>query len=161
MDVRAFEPGDAQQVAALIRRALREVNSADYSPEVIASLCEYFAPDTLCEFMLRRDVLVAVVDGAVVGTASIEEGVVYTVFVHPQYHGRGIGTRLVKEIEGLAMALGHSTIRIPASVTAVGFYTKLGYREIERVQKEDAGINVIMEKSLPMKPGTENEPASP
>jgi GNAT superfamily N-acetyltransferase len=149
IDIRAFKPDDAQQVASLIRKALREVNSADYPPEVITSLCDHFAPETLCELALRRDVLVAVVDGAVVGTASIEESVVYTVFVHPQYHGRGIGTRLMKEIEELAVALGYSVIRTPASLTAVGFYTKLGYHEIERIQTEDPGLNVIMEKRLP------------
>lgn len=148
IDIRVFEPDDAQQVAALIRKALREVNSADYPPEVITSLCDYFVPETLCELTLRREVLVAMVDGVIVGTASIEESVVYTVFVHPQYHGRGIGTRLMKEIEGLAVAHGHSVVRTPASVSAVGFYTKLGYREIERIQTEDSGLNVIMEKRL-------------
>jgi GNAT superfamily N-acetyltransferase len=148
IDIRAFKPDDAQQVAVLIQKALREVNSADYPPEVITSLCDHFAPETLRELALRRDVLVAVVDGAVVGTASIEESAVYTVFVHPQYHGRGIGTRLMKEIEELAMALGYSAIRTPASVTAVGFYTKLGYQEIERIQTENSGLNVIMEKRL-------------
>jgi GNAT superfamily N-acetyltransferase len=150
IDIRAFEPDDAQQVAALIRKALREVNSADYPPEVITSLCDHFAPETLRELALRRDVLVAEVDGAVVGTVSIEEGVVYTVFVRPQYHGRGIGTRLMKEIEGLAMTLGYSVIRTPASVSAVGFYAKLGYQEVERIETEDSGLNIIMEKRLPM-----------
>jgi ribosomal protein S18 acetylase RimI-like enzyme len=55
----------------------------------------------------------------------------------------------MKEIEELAVALGYSVIRTPASLTAVGFYKKLGYQEIERIQTEDSGLNVIMEKRLP------------
>jgi GNAT superfamily N-acetyltransferase len=152
-EIRAFEPSDAQQVAALIQKALREVNSADYPAEVITWLCDHFSPEMLCELMARRDVLVAVVDGVAVGTASIEEDVAYTVFVDPRYHGRGIGTRLMQEIEGLATALGYCAIRVPASVSAVGFYTKLGYREIERIETEHAGLNVIVEKRLPTQPG--------
>jgi GNAT superfamily N-acetyltransferase len=52
---------------------------------------------------------------------------VRAVFVHPAFHGRGLGARLVGAVEALIAAAGRRRILVPAALNAVGFYQRLGY----------------------------------
>lgn len=65
------------------------------------------------------------------GWAPLEEpggaAVVRAVFVHPAWHGRGLGARLVRAVEAAIAGAGRSRILVPAALNAVGFYQHLGY----------------------------------
>lgn len=45
----------------------------------------------------------------------------------PEYQGSGIGTSIIQTLEQDEFFLRASRIEIPASITAVDFYKKMGY----------------------------------
>ena len=52
------------------------------------------------------------------------------VVVLPEYRGRHLGSRVIKEAESWIKELGYQEIRIDSRIEAVGFYEKLGYKLI-------------------------------
>jgi GNAT superfamily N-acetyltransferase len=146
--IRRFVPQDAEQISNVIRRALLEVNSRDYPQSVITRLYEHFTPERICEISKTREIYVALDNELILGTASRKDDTIYTVFVHPEYHGRGIGTSLMHHVEQLARMSGYSSTKVPASVTSVGFYEQMGYQKVMEVRTEEAGLNIIMTKNL-------------
>lgn len=146
--IRRFQTDDAEEVSNLIRWTLIEVNSVDYPRAVITNQVHAFTAEKICDLAARREVYVIAQDGKLLGTASLEEDVIYTVFVLPAHQGRGIGTRLMKHLEERAQTQGHTLITVPSSTTAYAFYEKLGYRAVREVYSDEAGLNIIMEKEL-------------
>jgi GNAT superfamily N-acetyltransferase len=90
----------------------------------------------------------------VVGTASLDnfgsaespDYYAVTVFVLPESHGQGVGTQLMEAVESKARELGAEKITVRASITAKGFYQKLGYRFRDGVEELDDHGTYIMEK---------------
>lgn len=74
------------------------------------------------------------------------------VFVAPEASGSGIGRGLMKRVERSANAAGRSRLLLWSSLNAVGFYERLGYRQIKSVRWPVAeGIEMehrLMEKRL-------------
>jgi predicted N-acetyltransferase YhbS len=148
MIIRKFREEDAKKVSYIIRRCLREINSADYSPEVIKSLCHFLRPTQLIRNMKDRAIFVAVDNGKVVGTASLKKNTVYTVFVNPSIHKKGIGTKLMNKVEDLAKKNGYKEVKVPSGYTSVGFYKKIGYKKIKVVRKKGHADTIEMKKRL-------------
>ncbi len=145
--IRRFAPGDAATVAALIHRCLREVNSRDYCADIIDRMCAHFDADRLTTLAAQREMFVAERDG-IVGTVSRDGNKVYTMFIRPDTAGHGIGRLLMRHIESLAAAEGFPFMEAGASITAHGFYQRLGYVDV-RTSDTDFGLNFILRRPLP------------
>ncbi|BCY12163.1 GNAT family N-acetyltransferase [Actinoplanes sp. L3-i22] len=145
--IRLFQDEDAPTVAELIGRCLREVNSRDYPAELIERMCAHFDPPRIRELAGQREMFVAVDDG-VLATVSRDGNKVYTMFVDPAAHGRGLGRLLMGHIEGLAAADGFDHMETGASITGHGFYHRLGYADVRVSETEDFGLNYILRKAL-------------
>ncbi|MEV0897153.1 GNAT family N-acetyltransferase [Actinoplanes sp. NPDC049802] len=145
--IRLFRPADADSVAALIRLCLRTVNSRDYPPDLIDRMCAHFTPAKIKDLAGVREMFVAESEG-ITGTVSRDGNKVYTMFVHPDFHGRGIGSRLLHHIEDLAAAEGFDHMETGSSITGYGFYQRLGYVDV-RVSDTDFGLNHILRRPLP------------
>jgi GNAT superfamily N-acetyltransferase len=153
MKIKQFQDSQAGVVSNIIQRNLKEVNSKDYSEDIIDSLVEYFAPENIVKNAQSQCTLVAIQDGVVVGTASLanfgsEESPNYyavAVFVLPDLHGQGIGTRLIEAVESKAWELEAEKMTVRASITAKGFYQKLGY-QFRDGEVLDDHQNYVMEK---------------
>jgi GNAT superfamily N-acetyltransferase len=148
MRVRKFRAADAMETSGLILRCLREVNSRDYPKKIIDFICGVFSPSKLVDLSIKRTMLVAVSGKTIVGTGSIEGGLIHTVFVEPKLHGGGIGKMLMKKLEGVARKGGFMTLKLNSSITAEGFYDKLGYRKIGRLHDRNFGTTITMTKIL-------------
>ncbi|MBV6286917.1 GNAT family N-acetyltransferase [Pseudomonas sp. MAFF 301350] len=146
-EVRDAHADDAQAVSQVIIAALRQTNSQDYSPAVIARVEVSFSPEAVARLLTCRQVLVAQVAGEVVGTASLDGEVVRTVFVAPGRQGLGIGRVLMNRIEALARVAGVQTLRVPSSLTAQAFYARLGYVVVREVV-EGEERTLVMAKVL-------------
>ena len=73
-------------------------------------------------------------NGKIVGTGSISsfwgsltESILLTIFVMPEFHGKGIGTKIINTLEQDEFYVRASRVEIPASITATEFYRKFGY----------------------------------
>jgi GNAT superfamily N-acetyltransferase len=145
--IRPARREDAEGISRAIISALRETNARDYSAAVIARVEESFSPAAILDLFKRRTVFVAVVEDNIVGTASLDGEVVRTVFVRPEYQGRGIGRALMARVERAATTANVATLAVPSSVTAEPFYAKLGFRPV-RDSYHGEERTIVMERSL-------------
>ena len=89
--------------------------------------------------LIAEDVYGAFVEGQLVGTAawhvSGDDGRtarISSVFVDPMFGRLGIGGRLLGEVESRGSQSGFHQLGISATINAVPFFEKLGYREASR-----------------------------
>src|SRR5699024_6667907 len=56
-----------------------------------------------------------------------DESSLFNIFVSPKYQGQGIGKQLIQVLEQDEYFTRAKRIEIPASITGLGFYQKMGY----------------------------------
>ena len=72
--------------------------------------------------------------------------VLYLLFLSPEYQRKGIGRKIIETLEKDEYFLRAKRIEVPASITAVPFYKKMGYSYKNGVNKADNEGIVRMEK---------------
>lgn len=157
MRIELFQDTQAEAVSHLIRRNLREVNSRDYSETFINDLVAYFSPEMLLRKSREQHIFVAIDDEEnVIGTAGLVNGgsmvapnyYCVAVFVLPEWHRKGIGTRLMEVVEAFARTCDASRITVPAAVSAIGFYQKMGYSFKDGIDAPDERGEYRMVKEI-------------
>jgi len=142
--VRLATSRDAAAISRVVIAAMRESNSQDYPPDVIAQVEQSFSPEAITTQVTKRRVFVALLGENIIGTAGLDGDVVRSVFVDPAHQKGGIGRHLMDVIHTTAASAG---IDVPSSITAERFYTALGYQKI-RDEFQGAVRTIIMEKRL-------------
>lgn len=151
-----YEERYVEEISNLIIRNLKEVNVKDYGMERMNQMAEDFCVEKLKDTLKhRKKVLVAFLNDEVVGTAGIDKSLekddeywVLSVFVKPEYHGCGIGRMLIERIEVFARSLHGKKLVVPASVTARGFYGKMGFGFRDGIEVVNEEGMCVMEKGL-------------
>lgn len=89
----------------------------------------------------------------IVGTGSISsfwgsktESILLTIFVLPEFHGKGIGRKIINTLEQDEFYVRATRIEIPASITATEFYRKFGYDYKNGVKELDEEHHYRLEK---------------
>jgi len=145
--IRLATSRDAAAISRVVIAALRESNSQDYPPDVIAQVEQNFSPEAITTQLTKRKVFVALLSENVIGTAGLDGDVVRSVFVDPAHQKGGIGRYLMDVIHTTAASAGIRAVRVPSSITAERFYTALGYQKI-RDEFHGAERTIVMEKRL-------------
>ena len=134
MNIRRFQESDAAAVSELIRTTLQITNSRDYPPEIINALIERETPDHILQRASWTHFYVAEADSKIIGSGAIgpywdrqDESSLFTIFVRPDCQGKGVGKAIVETLERDPFALRAKRIEIPASITGLPFYLKMGY----------------------------------
>lgn len=150
IEIRKYEDKYANSISNLIIDNLYQINIKDHGKEIIDSISNRFTADEIKKaFPKRTESLVAIDDSEVVGTASIDrfkgdkkgkKFIILTVFTKIDKHNLGIGTKMIKELEKIALNLEAKEIVIPSSIYACDFYRKLGfeyeYLDGKKIQNE-------------------------
>lgn len=147
INIRLAKIDDAAAISSLILRALHEVNMRDYGPALIAEQSKNWTVDGVVAKMQNRITYVAVDDSDIVGTAGFDGQQVRTVFVRPNRHKVGVGSLLMRTVETLALERGLERLSLLSSITAQGFYARLGYSPVRDVF-HGAERTILMEKHL-------------
>ncbi|KPW63276.1 GCN5-related N-acetyltransferase [Pseudomonas caricapapayae] len=145
--IRPARTTDADNISRVVLAALRTSNAKDYPVSVIERVQLSFSPAAIEQLMQQRRMFVAVAGEVIVGTASLDNQVVRSVFVDPEKHRQGIGSLLMAELERVAREAGAGLLVVPSSLTAQGFYTALGFRVV-REHREGEERTLIMERQL-------------
>ncbi len=153
MTVRRFLPGDSKEVSDLIVKTLREVNSKDYSTEYIEKIIQRLQPKDILERAEWTHFYVVCDADKIVGCGAIgpywdhdDESSLFTIFVLPEYQGRGIGRKIIETLEQDDFFLRANRTEIPASITAVPFYVKMGYTFKNGISEPDDELLIRLEK---------------
>ncbi|MCQ2468822.1 MAG: GNAT family N-acetyltransferase [Ruminococcus sp.] len=154
MNIRRFENNDAKELAEVIAYTFRTTNIKDYSSEFIENSIKN---DLYAEKLIERSgwthFFVVCEAEKIIGCGAIgpfwgkeDESCLFTIFVLPEYQGKGIGRKIIDVLEHDEYFLRAKRIEIPASITAVPFYLKMGYTYKNGVTEPDEEQLIRMEK---------------
>ena len=153
MIIRRFTENDAEKVSSLIIRTLKTTNSKDYSKESINALEMQLQPSHILERAAWTHFYVVEDNDTIIGCGAIgpywgseTESSLFTIFVLPEYQGMGIGRKIIETLEQDEYFFRAKRIEIPASITAVNFYRKLGYDYKNGVDRPDEEQMYRLEK---------------
>ena len=144
MIIRSFCEADAEKVSALIIHTLQASNSKDYSAETISALEKKMQPSGVLERANWTHFYVAEEGGDIIGCGAIgpywgseTESSLFTIFVLPACQGKGVGRKIIETLEQDEFFLRAKRVEVPASITAVDFYRKLGYEYKNGIDRPD------------------------
>lgn len=153
MEIRRFREHDAAETAKVVAETLKISNSRDYSPEYIRELQDTHNAEVLIQRAKEGHSYVICDGEKIIGTGSIApfwgsptESILLTIFILPEYQGRGLGRKLIETLEQDEYALRADRIEIPASLTAVNFYRHLGYDYKNGISEPEDGLMYRLEK---------------
>jgi N-acetylglutamate synthase-like GNAT family acetyltransferase len=145
--IRAATADDVPAISALVQHTVRISSGRDYPPKAVELIVANFAPARLGQRMAERDVFVCLKGGRIVGTIALGAERLRSLFVYPELQGTGIGARLVAHLEAHARRVGVRELKLSSSLTARGFYERLGYRLIQP-EEHDGVSTFLMAKTL-------------
>jgi len=147
MLIRAANIDDAEDISKLIIKTLQESNTKDYSTKTIQEVIENFSPTKIASRMVQRQIFIAIELNQIIGTASLEDNMIRSVFVLPNKQMKKVGLTLMSYLENIAKEQNIHHLTVSSSITAEAFYLKLGYLVIgEKFYGEERTI--IMEKHI-------------
>ena len=134
MIIRRLKEEDAKAVSELIITTIRISNVRDYPVELMEELVKTQTPEHVLQRASWTHFYVAEEADRIIGCGAIgpywgkeDESSLFSIFVHPDYQGKGIGRMIVGALEQDEFALRARRIEIPASITGLPFYRKMGY----------------------------------
>ncbi|MGK7909780.1 MAG: GNAT family N-acetyltransferase [Synechococcus sp.] len=141
---------EKDQVATVFEEATIAQCSRCYNPQQLQVLLRTNNPRRYSSNLT----LVAECDRQIVGYASLYGTSIQAIYVSPFFTRRGIGRKLIGELENRAKARLARYLRVSASLNAEGFYRSCGYERIKASttfygQFEDIEIPIVeMKKDL-------------
>jgi putative acetyltransferase len=151
--LRPYVPADARRCAEIFRLSIEELAAEDYDAdqrEAWASRAD--DEDAFGAKLANALTLLAVIDGAIAGFASLKGGEeIDMLFVDPEFARQGVGRALVDALTRLAGARGAKRLTAEASDVAKPLFERQGFTAQKRnlVRKGDQWLaNTTMTKPL-------------
>ena len=151
--IRRYEPSDIDDVISLFRDTVRRIARRDYTQDQVIA----WAPDNIDREARAirhssKPTWIAEIGSTMVGFADLEpDGHLDCMYVHADYQGRGVASRLLAEVETVAKARGLTRLYSEVSITARPFFERRGFRLIAAQIVTARGqefLNYRMEKFL-------------
>lgn len=154
LTVRRIEESDAKAVSDLIRTTISISNKKDYPEELMDQLIEIETPEHVLQRASWTHFYVVLDSDRIIGCGAIgpywgkeDESSLFTIFVLPEYQGKGVGGLIMDTLENDEFYLRARRIEIPASITGVPFYLKMGYHYKDGIGEPDDEHLIRMEKN--------------
>ena len=151
--LRRFRKGDEVAVSDVICTTLTISNRKDYSPAFIEENIRSHSTEMIAARARDAHFYVAMDGERVIGCGGItgywgstEESYLTSIFVLPDYQGKGVGRKIVEALEEDAYFRRAWRTEVGSSLTAVHFYEKMGYKYKNGVAEPDKYGVVRMEK---------------
>lgn len=153
ISLRKFRNGDEFAVSDVICTTLSVSNRKDYPPEFIEENITDHSPEVIASRASESHFYVALDGRKIIGCGGItgywgstSESYLVSVFVLPEYHGRGIGRKIIETLEADEYFLRAWRTEVGSSLTAVDFYLKMGYNYKNGITVPDEFGVVRLEK---------------
>jgi len=127
MSLRDHRAGDSHALYCLRRDAILELCPPVLSREQAQDWASKHTVDSMFERLCQTEGWVAELDGRVVGWISLKVDYIDGLYVDPRHAGTGIGSNLLRYLEGKLTTRGIASVRTDASLNARDFYLRRGY----------------------------------
>lgn len=157
VSIRDAKPEDFEAIDEIHTVAVQRLARGHYTPAEIEAWSRRGNRERYLARLESSDILVAEIDGEPVGFGQLdpERSEIVAVYVDPERGRRGVGRRLVAELEEKASERGWDELELDASLNAVRFYARLGYERLGEKVHEPIGIPCVrMRKRLTPAEGT-------
>jgi len=151
MKIREFQDKDAKGVCEIIKKCDAEIASKDYSKKIIEWWISKTTPERILKNSKVRKCFVAVYGKKVVGYGDLEKNELKRLHVIPEFQKKGIGTKLIEEIEKFAIKKKIPKLILESTINAEKFYNKCGFEKVEIKNCEYDGEKfklILMERKL-------------
>lgn len=133
MKIRLANDRDCAEIARLHRVTIRHINSKDYPQNIIEAWSGRTNAKRFRDSLRKCKRWVAVEDDKIIGFVDHgNNGEFWGLYVHKDYIGKGLGSRLLKIAEDSLKKQGVKVVKIEATVTARPFYEKHGYKFVKQ-----------------------------
>jgi putative acetyltransferase len=157
VSLRPYLPADARRCAEIFRSSIEELAAEDYDDEqreAWASRAD--DEEAFCARLAEALTLLAVIDGAITGFASLKGAEeIDMLFVDPGFARQGVGRTLVNALTRLAQARGAKRLTTEASDVAKPLFERQGFtaqkRNLVRMGEQWLA-NTTMTKTLGAEP---------
>lgn len=140
-EIRMAYQDEWEAAMALAWKTFLQYEADDYEPEGVRSFEDFITDNTLHRMFIMGayQMLVALQEGKLIGMITVRDNShISLLFVDEKYHRRGIGRELMNRLcEYLERELGVKRITVNASPFGVGFYHKLGFRDLQAEQTSE------------------------
>ena len=153
MRLRIYEITDTEEIMKLFYDTIHEVNINDYTQEQV----DAWAPanmdiDVWIKGLGSKFTYVAEEQGKIIGFGELEaNGHIDRFYCHKDFQRRGIGKKILEQLESKAKSLGIEKLFTEASITAKPYFQSQNFIVVKQQEVERRGqklINFIMEKSF-------------
>jgi N-acetylglutamate synthase-like GNAT family acetyltransferase len=130
VSIRPFKDEDLETIVQLQTLSLSQLPQQfrKYDRQQIDSLIEGQAAWRRMSFDFETTLIAEDNDRVPIGFIASERFQITGLFVHPDYLNLGVGSKLLKQIELLAVASRLKTLGVLSSLESIDFYQKRGYQ---------------------------------
>lgn len=142
ISIHAAVPTDAEPFQRIHTDAVRYTCASHYSEQHLAAWLSGRTPEGYLPGIERGEMYTAEADLGICGFGHAVPGEIKAVFVDPQAVGQGVGASLCHHGLEQARVGGCKTVKVIASLNAVGFYRGFGFTEVGSVTSVKDGLEL-------------------
>ena len=131
--VRKFKDKDAAEVSNVIAQSFRTLISHSYTKESVEDQIKENSPKKILEKAKKVKYFVAVENGKILGFGGYSREKIHTFFVLPEMQGKGIGSKILKEVLSEAKTEGIKSIKCWSTFNAENFYSSFGFKKRKKL----------------------------
>ena len=140
-----------ERILDILHTTIKYVYPKYYPQEVVDFFCNHHSIEHITEGISTGNMGVLIVDNTIVGTGCFDKNHITGVYVMPEYHNQGYGSKIIDCLEK-EIAKEYDTAVLDASLPAVFLYEHRGYRTvghgIYELENDVKLVYEIMEKTL-------------
>lgn len=143
--IRKAKEEDCPSIVRVHASAVRAIPDNYYAPEEIEAWAAPRKIESYQQAVHNNEFYVATEGEIIVGFGVLnrETREIEAVYVSPEAKGRGVGLKLLHQLEEEGRSLGLEALRLNASLNAVGFYLRAGYvAQEESKYRLQSGVEV-------------------
>jgi putative acetyltransferase len=150
MRIRIYEIADTKEIMKLFYDTIHEVNIHDYTEEQVAAWAPANMDIEVWIKSLGSKFTYVAEEDKIIGFGELEaNGHIDRFYCHKDFQRKGVGKKILEQIELKAHSLGVEKLFTEASITAKPFFESQGFIVIKKQEVERRGqklINFVMEK---------------
>lgn len=132
--IRKASSADKENISRLHIASIRKLCAKNYTHEQLNAWTSVLVPSVYDQALREKEFLVAFdsqQDLLGIGILDVENAELSAIYIHPNAVGKGVGSKLLNELEKIARNNNVFKITVHSTLNAKGFYVAHGYSEQE------------------------------